>query len=132
MQALPSLAAGHRDAPLHAVQSTVHRGDRALSLAHFQTASVLQASDDVRARLLIKLELPPLQLDTLRDDTRAAILGVHELVAQGGRAADHARDALGNALSPLDLFQGSYFLDVLLLGTVGLLAYSLIIAAPRQ
>ena len=68
---------------------------------------------------------------------------VQWLAAQWGReqaaanrvlapAVDAAGDAVAQTVAPFDVFDGAWFMNVLLVGTVALLAYSLAIAAPKQ
>lgn len=50
----------------------------------------------------------------------------------GGQAAGAAGSALAGLVSPFQLFEGGWLLNVLFFAVLGLLAYSLVVLAPRQ
>lgn len=122
MQAVPSIGAGHTSAALHSLQSTLGGGGQmAATLTQLQTATAQGIQQESQGALA--------RWSSLNMEVGSTL---QELGAQAGTAVAQASAAIGNALAPLHLFEGSWTLDVLLVTTVGLLAYSLLIAAPRQ
>jgi len=58
--------------------------------------------------------------------------GLHAVQQYSGQAAAAAAAAWSNIISPFAIFGDSWLLNILFLGSMGLLAYSLLILAPRQ
>jgi ABC-type multidrug transport system permease subunit len=58
--------------------------------------------------------------------------GLAVLQQYGGQAAGAAASALASLVSPFQLFEGGWLLNVLFFAVLGLLAYSLVVLAPRQ
>jgi hypothetical protein len=50
----------------------------------------------------------------------------------GGAVASAAGEAAAATVAPFDVFQGAWLLNFLLVGTITLLAYGLIIIAPKK
>lgn len=79
----------------------------------------LQLTQRCSRLLLACLPLLPLQ-------------GLAVLQQYGGQAAAAAGSLLAGLASPFQLFEGAWGLNLLFFGVLGLLAYSLVVLAPRQ
>jgi hypothetical protein len=58
--------------------------------------------------------------------------GLAVLQQYGGQAAGAAGSLLQGLASPFQLFEGAWLLNLLFFAVLGLLAYSLLVLAPRQ